>query len=75
MIPVNGIIAFIFFFGSLFVEHQIADNVKKGLRFLHFSSLGSRVFLGLIVFTIAEVVGAVVWVGAASILALAKALL
>ncbi|HEY4657036.1 MAG TPA: hypothetical protein VIH34_00965 [Candidatus Bathyarchaeia archaeon] len=71
LIPINGIIAFVFFFGSLFVEHQIADNVKKGLGFLHFSSRGSRVFLGLIVFTIAEVVGAVVWVAAASILALA----
>ena len=71
LIPINGIVAFVFFFGSLFVEHQIADNVKKGLGFLHFSSLGSRVFLGLIIFTIAEVVGAVVWVAAASILALA----
>ena len=71
LIPVNGIVAFLFFFGSLFVEHQIADNVKKGLGFLHFSSLGSRVFLGLIVFTVAEVVGAVVWVAAASIVALA----
>lgn len=71
LIPVNGIVAFVFFFGSLFVEHQIADNVKKGLGFLHFSSLGSRVFQGLITFTIAEVVGAVVWVAAASIVALA----
>jgi hypothetical protein len=71
LIPINGIVAFLFFFGSLFVEHQIADNVKKGLGFLHFSSLGSRVFQGLIVFTIAEVVGAVMWVAAASILALA----
>lgn len=71
LIPVNGIVAFLFFFVSLFVEHQIADNVKKGLGFLHFSSLGSRVFQGLIIFTIAEVVGAVVWVAAASILALA----
>ena len=71
LIPVNGIVALVFFFGSLFVEHQIADNVKKGLGFLHFSSLGSRVFQGLIIFTIAEVVGAIVWVAAASILALA----
>jgi len=71
LIPVNGIVAFLFFFGSLFVEHQIADNVKKGLGFLHFSSLGSRVFQGLIIVTLAEVVGAVIWVGAIPTVSLA----
>lgn len=70
LIPVNGIVAFVFFLGSLFIEHQIADNVKKGLGFLHLSSLGSRVFQGLIVFTIAEVVGAIIWVSASSVVAL-----
>lgn len=71
LIDINGIIAFVFFLGTLFVEHQIADNVKKGLGFLHFSSLGSRVFQGLIIVTIAEVVGAVIWVSASSVVALA----
>jgi len=71
LIPVNVIVAFLFFFGSLFVEHQIADNVKKGLGFLRFSSRGSRVFQGLIIVTLAEVVGAVIWVGAIPTVSLA----
>lgn len=68
LIPINPIVAFLFFLGTLFVEHQIADNVKKGLGFLHFSSLGSRVFQGLLVVTIAEVVGAVIWVSSTATL-------
>ncbi len=71
LIPINGLLAFAFFLAALFLEHQIADNVKKGLGFLHFSSPGSRVFQGLVIFSIAEVLGAVVWVAAASVVALA----
>ncbi len=71
LIPINGILALAFFLATLFVEHQIADNVKKGLAFLHFASPSSRVFLGLVIFTIAEVVGAGAWVSMSSIIALA----
>ncbi len=70
LIPVNALLAIAFFLAALFVEHQIADNVKKGLGFLHFASPSSRVFLGLIIFTIFEVVGAGIWVSASSVIAL-----
>ena len=62
LIPVNGIIAITFFLAVLFVEHHIADNVKKGLSFFKLSSTRA-VFGGLLVLTISEVIGAVVWVG------------
>src|SRR2546425_7085998 len=71
LIPVNGAVAFLFFLGSLFVEHQITDNVKKGLPYLHFARANSRVFLGLVLITLFEVVGAVTWVALAMIIALA----
>ncbi|OLD34044.1 MAG: hypothetical protein AUI50_08375 [Crenarchaeota archaeon 13_1_40CM_2_52_14] len=68
LIPVNGILAFTFFLVALFVEHHIADNVKKGLSFFKLSSTGP-VFTGLLVLTISEVIGAVVWVGNQNLLA------
>ena len=68
LIPVNGIIAITFFLAALFVEHHIADNVKKGLSFFKLSST-RIVFTGLLVLTISEVVGAVVWVGNQNLLA------
>ncbi|TMI08456.1 hypothetical protein E6H34_04220 [Candidatus Bathyarchaeota archaeon] len=68
LIPVNGILAFIFFLVALFVEHHIADNVKKGLSFFKLSST-RPVFIGLLVLTISEVVGAVVWIAAQNLLA------
>ena len=68
LIPVNGILAITFFLGALFVEHHIADNVKKGLSFFKLSST-RIVFTGLLVLTISEVVGAVVWVGNQNLLA------
>lgn len=71
LIPLNGILAFLFFLSLLFVEHQITDNVKKGLPFLHFSSTRSLVFRGLALFTIFEVVGAVVWVAQGLVVAIA----
>jgi hypothetical protein len=71
LIPVNGVVAFLFFLGSLFVEHQITDNVKKGLPYLHFARASTRVFLGLVLITIFEVVGAVIWVSMATVIALA----
>ena len=71
LIPVNGILAFLFFLAALFVEHQITDNVKKGLGFLHFSRPRTLVFLGLVIFTISEVVGAALWVSTTQLIALA----
>ncbi len=71
LIPVNGLVAFVFFLAALFVEHQITDNVKKGQPFLHFARVGSRVSRGLLVFTIFEVVGAVLWLGLGSVIPLA----
>lgn len=71
LIPVNGILAFVFFLGSLFVEHQITDNVKKGLPFLHFARADGRIFRGLVLFTIFEVLGAVVWVARGVLISLA----
>src|SRR3989454_11290874 len=71
LIPVNGVLAIVFFLGSLFVEHQITDNVKKGLPFLHFARLGSRLATGLLIFTVFEVVGAVVWLALSSAIPLA----
>jgi hypothetical protein len=68
LIPVNGILAFTFFLVLLFVEHHIADNVKKGLSFFKLSST-RPVFIGLLVLTISEVVGAVVWIGNQNLLA------
>ena len=68
LIPVNGIIAITFFLAALFVEHHIADNVKKGLSFFKLSST-RIVFTGLLVLTISEVVGAVVWIAAQNLLA------
>ncbi len=68
LIPVNGILAITFFLAALFVEHHIADNVKKGLSFFKLSST-RLVFTGLLVLTISEVVGAVVWVGNQNLLA------
>jgi len=62
LIPVNGILAITFFLVALFVEHHIADNVKKGLSFFKLSSTRA-VFVGLLILTISEVIGAVVWVG------------
>lgn len=72
LIPVNGIVAFTFFLVALFVEHHIADNVKKGLSFFKLSSTGP-VFTGLLVLTISEVIGAVVWVGNQNLLAVLAA--
>lgn len=71
LIPVNGAVAFLFFLGSLFVEHQITDNVKKGLPYIHFARANSRVFLGLVLITVFEVVGAATWVALAMVIALA----
>ncbi|TMI30861.1 hypothetical protein E6H29_07510 [Candidatus Bathyarchaeota archaeon] len=71
LIPVNGVLAIVFFLGSLFVEHQITDNVKKGLPFLHFARLDGKLFRGLVLFTIFEVMGAVVWVAQGRLIALA----
>jgi len=68
LIPVNGILAITFFLLALFVEHHIADNVKKGLSFFKLSST-RLVFTGLLVLTISEVVGAVVWVADQNLLA------
>ena len=68
LIPVNGILAITFFLAALFVEHHIADNVKKGLSFFKLSSTRA-VFVGLLVLTISEVIGAVVWVGNQNLLA------
>jgi hypothetical protein len=68
LIPVNGILAFTFFLVALFVEHHIADNVKKGLSFFKLSSTRA-VFIGLLVLTISEVVAAVVWVANQNLLA------
>ncbi len=62
LIPVNGLLAITFFLAALFVEHHIADNVKKGLPFLKLSST-RLVFTGLLILTVSEVIGAVVWVG------------
>ena len=62
LIPLNGLLAFTFFVVALFVEHHIADNVKKALPFLKLSS-SSLVFVGLLILTLSEVIGAVVWVG------------
>ena len=70
LIPINGILALVFFLGALFVEHQITDNVKKRLGFFHFSSPDSLVFLGLVIFTISEVVGASLWLSQGSLVAL-----
>jgi len=61
LIPVNGLLAITFFLVALFVEHHIADNVKKGLPFLKLSST-RLVFTGLVILTVSEVIGAVVWV-------------
>ena len=71
LIPVNGLVAFLFFLGSLFVEHQITDNVKKGQPFLHFARLGSRLATGLLIFTVFEVVGGVLWLAFSSAIPLA----
>ena len=71
LIPINGLVAFLFFFGGLFVEHQITDNVKKGQPFLHFARLGSWLATGLLIFTVFEVVGGVLWLGLASVIPLA----
>jgi hypothetical protein len=68
LIPLNGILAFTFFVVALFVEHHIADNVKKGLSFFKLSST-RFVFVGLLVLTISEVIGAVVWIGNQNLLA------
>jgi hypothetical protein len=68
LIPVNGILAFAFFLVALFVEHHIADNVKKGLSFFKLSSTGP-VFRGLLILTLSEVIGAVVWIGNQNLLA------
>ncbi len=67
------LVAGVFFFVLLYVEHQLAYNTKKtreGVGFLSFSnrhltSPGSRrlLFVGLVAFTITEVVGAGLWVG------------
>jgi hypothetical protein len=53
---------------ALFVEHHIADNVKKGLSFFKLSSTGP-VFRGLLILTLSEVIGAVVWIGNQNLLA------
>jgi len=71
LIPINGLVAFVFFLGGLYVEHQITDNVKKGRPFLHFARLGSRLATGLVIFTLFEVIGGVVWLGLASLVPLA----
>ena len=68
LIPVNGILAITFFLVALFVEHHIADNVKKRLSFFKLSST-RPVFIGLLVLTISEVTGAVVWIGNQNLLA------
>jgi hypothetical protein len=72
LIPVNGIVAFAFFLVALFVEHHIADNVKKGLSFFKLSST-RPVFIGLLVLTISEVIGAVVWIGNQNLIAVLAA--
>ena len=71
LIPINGILAFLFFLASLYIEHQITDNVKKAQPFLHFTPRRNRVFRGLILLTIFEVVGGVVWVAQGSVIAIA----
>ena len=68
LIPVNGLLAFTFFLAALFVEHHIADNVKKSLPFLKLSST-RLVFTGLLILTVSEVIGAVVWIGNQNLLA------
>ncbi|HZD13096.1 MAG TPA: hypothetical protein VE177_06220, partial [Candidatus Binatus sp.] len=70
LIPVNGVLAFSFFVVALFVEHHIADNVKKGLPFLKLSST-RLVTIGLVVLTLSEVIGSVIWVGTGLLAALA----
>ena len=64
------LVAGVFFFVLLYVEHQLAYNTKKtreGLSFVNFANrhLTSRplFFTVLIVFTITELVGASLWVG------------
>lgn len=59
LIPINGIAAIAFFLIGLYVEHQISDNVKKGLPTLQFS--GGLVSKGLLIFTLSEVIGASLW--------------
>jgi hypothetical protein len=66
LIPINGLLALAVFVGGLYVEHQITDNVKRrpthpALGYFDFRP-GSLVILGLVIFTISEVVGAVIWV-------------
>src|SRR3989442_11710082 len=60
--------SFTFFLAALFVEHHIADNVKKSLPFLKLSST-RLVFTGLLILTVSEVIGAVVWIGNQNLLA------
>lgn len=62
LIPINNLLAIAFFTLALFVEHQITDNVKKRLPLGHFASPRSILFRGLVIFTISEVAGAVIWV-------------